>query len=84
MNRTEAPPTEDKPAQPVRQPYTDREQTIIHLHGECAFELGELRAERDELNAKIRDLVPVEDRLRRMVHIIERAYEDGDDAPEAD
>lgn len=74
--------TEDKPAQPVRQPqthaYTQPERTVIHLHDQVAMELADLRYQRDALNDQIRDLVPVEDRLRRMVAIIQRAYEDGD------
>lgn len=89
---------DDKPAKPVRQyqaderiekasiteRYTAREQTIIHLHKECALELHDLRAQRDRLEEKIRQLVPVEYRLARMVGIIERAYEDDDSQADGD
>ena len=89
----EQPIPEDKPAQPVRQveplvdrnlPYTDREWCVIREWEYSDTELRQLRAMRDDIEDKIRVFVGEEYRLRRMVRIVERAYQEGNDEPQAD
>jgi hypothetical protein len=71
---------------PIQQP-TDtelREIVIRDMHAEVQLELDVLRNQRSRINDRVRVLVNEERRLARMVHIIDKAREDGDDADQAD
>lgn len=61
-----------------------REEAIRAMHEEVDLELRKLRDARDQINDRVRILVGEERRLARMVHIIDKAREDGDDADQAD
>lgn len=57
-----------------------REQQIRDLHEEVLGDLMRLRAMRDDLNAQIKVLVGEEDRLARMVRILDRAHKEADES----
>jgi hypothetical protein len=59
-----------------------REQQIRDLHDEVLADLLRLRAERDDLNSRIKVLVGEEDRLARMVRILDRARQEPEDEDE--
>jgi hypothetical protein len=61
-----------------------REQQIRDLHDSVLGDLLRLRAERDDLNSRIKVLVGEEDRLSRMVRILDRAHKDPEPPDEPD